>query len=346
MPLDRCVLRLVFPAGLLILAGCASDLPPPAPDLAVPDLVVFDLAVVPGPDLLGEEPNACGDFASDCRVFSLGPCRGSMFPLSIDETDPNVRSDGVVRDLNGYLAMDQQQPPVYPVWVPNPADWGMGTISKVNPWTLREVARYPAVTCFSTGKGSRATCDGAAGCCAADDPDRYEARKNNRMEPPRLQVPLAGNAPSRTDIDLNGDLFVGNRAPGGFPSVTKIANDASQCRDRNGNKKIDTSADVNGDGLIQTDCNDDGQPDDLDAVRNKPCTNGKPQEFFGLDDECVLFTTGAFRAPKHLGELGAQKENLRRVINPQQEHNKRTSSPIGRRHRAVAKIQTDQKTSE
>jgi hypothetical protein len=99
------------------------------------------------------------------------------------------------------------------------------------------------------------------------------------------------NFPSRTAVDWNGDVWVANRAFGGQSSVSKIANDASDCTERNGAPGIQTSSDVNGDGVIDTDCNDDGVPDDIANVASKPCTNGKAQEFYGLDDECVLFTT-------------------------------------------------------
>ena len=33
------------------------------------------------------------------------------------------------------------------------------------------------------------------------------------------------------------------------------------------------------------------RPDDVINVKNKPCISGKPQEFYGFDDECILFTT-------------------------------------------------------
>ena len=115
------------------------------------------------------------------------------------------------------------------------------------------------------------------------------------------------NSPSRTAIDFNGDIFVANRAFGGQSSVTKIANEVASCKDRNKNGKIDTSSDVNGDGVIQTDCNNDGQPDDIASVKATPCTNGLKQEFFGDDDECVLWTTntnpqsGQYGRPLGLG---------------------------------------------
>src|SRR6185436_8175370 len=40
-----------------------------------------------------------------------------------------------------------------------------------------------------------------------------------------------------------------------------------------------------------TDCNNNGVPDDVADVKAKACASGKAQEFYGFDDECVLFTT-------------------------------------------------------
>ena len=70
-------------------------------------------------------------------------------------------------------------------------------------------------------------------------------------------------------------------------SATKIANSEDDCIDRNGNGVKDTSRDINNDGIITTDCNLDNMPDD----GSTDCgTTGLPHEFFGLDDECILFT--------------------------------------------------------
>ncbi|MCK5796671.1 MAG: hypothetical protein KAI47_05790, partial [Deltaproteobacteria bacterium] len=84
-------------------------------------------------------------------------------------------------------------------------------------------------------------------------------------------------------------VWVANRAYSHQPSVTKISNDKLRCIDRNGNKTIETSQDRNGDGKITTDCNGDGKPDNASTV----CTGalaGKAPEFYGDDDECILFT--------------------------------------------------------
>ena len=85
-------------------------------------------------------------------------------------------------------------------------------------------------------------------------------------------TPGSRNYPSRTGIDLNGDMFVANRAFGGQPSVTKIYN--RDCQDRNGDGRIQTSQDVNGNNVI--DRND-------------------PNEFFGQNDECYAWTEAVGR---------------------------------------------------
>ena len=70
--------------------------------------------------------------------------------------------------------------------------------------------------------------------------------------------------PSRTSVDLNGDVWVGCRGDGG---VAKIRADIADCSDKNGNGKIDTSIDLNGDHVIQP---------------NERMPKGQ--------DECVVFT--------------------------------------------------------
>jgi hypothetical protein len=72
--------------------------------------------------------------------------------------------------------------------------------------------------------------------------------------------------PSRTAVDLNGDVWVANRAFGAQGTITKIANNPGDCIDRNGNGVIDTSSDVDADGAVEL----------------------TPPEFFGQTDECVI----------------------------------------------------------
>ena len=56
-------------------------------------------------------------------------------------------------------------------------------------------------------------------------------------------------SPSRTSVDLEGDVWVGCRSDGG---VVKITNDKKFCVDKNGNGVIDTVADTNGNGKIDS----------------------------------------------------------------------------------------------
>src|SRR5204862_1233934 len=142
--------------------------------------------------------------------------------------------------------------------------------------------RYVSVTCSSNPGGSPAMCDGTNGCCSADDGVRFQNRQNGQAQNgggPHQAVQTGSLSPSRTAVDWNGDVWVANRAFGGQSSVTKIANDMSECSDRNGAPGIQTSSDVNGDGIIDTDCNRNGAPDDVADVQAAPCTNGMAQEY-------------------------------------------------------------------
>ena len=237
-------------------------------------------------------PNGCDDVDPSCTGVGLGPDKGSPFPLQSDPMkDPSQTDDGVKRDPNGYLTLDASHASFQYLWIANSEDFGKGTVSKLDSKTLREVSRYSSVTCFSLKSGSKLQCDGMNGCCSLDDYSRFQARINKQQQPPHQNVQLDANSPSRTAVDFNGDVWVANRAFGGQSSVSKIANDITQCIDRNKNGKIDTSSDVNADGSIDIDCNGNAVPDDIDDVKQAACTNGKKQEFFGQDDECILFTT-------------------------------------------------------
>ena len=79
-----------------------------------------------------------------------------------------------------------------------------------------------------------------------------------------------GNCPGRVAVDANGDVWIVNRAFGQQGTLTKFSGDRSHCIDRNNNGVIDTSSDVNGDGLISV----------------VPAAG----EYFGQQDECILTT--------------------------------------------------------
>ena len=275
--------------------------------------------------------NACGDNDPGCTTACLGPtCTPpSMFPLPGDmPPDPNVGADGVGRDPNGWIVLNQGNSSFNYLWIADDQAYWVGMVSKIDTrkstaagggvnHDYREVARYMTVTCesneaaswrdhtgFLIGGNSAApthlgACDGTNGCCA-----------RTAMGTARTAVQLYHNRPSRTAVDFNGDAWVANRAHDSYgsadpadagihhqSSATKIANknnsiNDTDCIDRNHNGKIDTSYDANGDGIINTDCNGDAIPDSLSNVTAaKPCIGGTQQEFFGLDDECILFTT-------------------------------------------------------
>ena len=248
-----------------------------------PDLtIVFqddDGGAQQGGDLAdNSNPSICGDPHMDpnCFQVDVGP-PGGQFGLQSDPMkDPAQNDNGVNRDINGWLKLDSTHTIFNYLWIANASDLGSaGTASKIDSKTVREVARYLTVTCFSLKTGSTAACDGTNGCCTMDDWTRYQDRKNKRPESPHQAVQKGQNYPSRTSVDFNGDLFISNRAFGGQSSVSKISATLPGCIDRNHNGRIDTSSDVNLNGVIDPDCNGDGSYDDIATVQARPCTNGK-----------------------------------------------------------------------
>ncbi len=149
-------------------------------------------------------------------------------------------SEGVVVDpSDGALVLGRTVVNSRGVWIANMND---GTVSKLDPETAREVGRYPS---------------------ARPDPLN---RARPWWEP--CNWSNRGNCPSRTAVDQNYDVYVANRAFGNWGTVTKIAGNEERCVDRNGNGTIETSRDLNGDGIIN---------------------RGTP-EFVGPADECILWT--------------------------------------------------------
>ncbi|MBI4701890.1 MAG: hypothetical protein HY744_12180 [Deltaproteobacteria bacterium] len=204
----------------------------------------------------------CGNCSEDCKSAELG----ESDPFPMPETETDVETDGVGLNEKGDLVLDQTNSNFNFLWIANTHDIGdRGTVSKVDAVNVAEVARYFSVTCFGNPAYKLKQCLDVAG----------------------NPVQTATNAPSRTAVDYNFDVWVANRAFGGQPSATKIANALEDCVDRNSDGIIQTSTDVNGDGHIDLDCNGDNKVDDGSTL----CPNNKPPEFLGMDDECVLFTS-------------------------------------------------------
>jgi hypothetical protein len=227
----------------------------------------------------------CG-VRNTCGICGGGSCttggKGSAFPT--DKTkDPNVKdTTGVKVDSNGDITLDTTTVNYNYMWISNTFDTAgastcatssppsgnlcRGTVSKIDTVNMKEVARYFSTTCHSQSGTSCVDVNGKS-----------------------LTTAVA-HTPSRTAVDYNFDVWVANRNlynANYQPVATKIANESSDCVDRNNNGKIDTSSDVNGDGKIEIDCDGDGKPDSASTT----CTNGKSPEFLGDDDECVLFST-------------------------------------------------------
>lgn len=158
---------------------------------------------------------------------------------------PGGSGDGVKLDPNGFLILNSGEIQLHFAWIANA---NAGTVSKYDTETGKEVGRYLSVV-PRNGLGATIT------------------------------VPGGGNSPSRTAVDLFGDVWVANRAPNIQGTVTKIANDVSSCVDRNGNGVIDTSKDVNGDGMI------DPTPGGGEMII--PSDPSNPNQY----DECILFST-------------------------------------------------------
>lgn len=247
----------------------------------------------------------CGPEVPNCVAQPVGPDAdpSSPFPLP---PEPGVTADGVVVDDDGYIGLDSTTSQSNFLWVADDLNYGVGFVSKIGtePFPTapfyREVARYVTVTCQSNATGTKEgvtlgqdpgglCADGINGCCA-----RHESVPGPGGG--HTAVNLFANRPSRTSVDFNGDMWVANRAFGRQQSVTKIAGAVERCIDRNASGMIETSTDVNNDGIITTDCNEDNIADDAATV----CSGANAHEFFGLDDECILFTTN-YGSPDQYG---------------------------------------------
>jgi streptogramin lyase len=178
-----------------------------------------------------------------CRDCAPG-CEAEQVPGTPGWMPTEENAEGVIVDEGGALTLGRNEARAFAVWV---ANMNEGTVSKLDSRTGREVARYPTI---------------GAGAPAGVRPWNEPCNWSN-----------LGNCPSRTSVDQNFDAYVANRAFGNMGTVTKYANRETECVDRNGNGAIDTSRDLNDDGVI---------------------TIGSA-EFVGLEDECILWTTAVGR---------------------------------------------------
>ena len=181
----------------------------------------------------------CVECTADCQPLPTFPGPGGWTPTPMN-------SDGVIVDADGAITLGRTESTSFSVWVANTDE---ATVSKMDSRTNVEIARYPSV-----GAGA------PAGTRPWNEACNYAPEGR----------PALGNCPSRTAVDQNFDAYVANRAFGNVGSLTKYANQEANCIDRNANGVIDTSRDMNGDGVIAL----------------------GTAEFVGPSDECILYTTG------------------------------------------------------
>jgi hypothetical protein len=165
--------------------------------------------------------------------------------------------DGVIVDPMGHITLNSQDIQLNYAWI---ANWRMGTVSKYDTRNLlpdggiHEVGRYISVF-PRNGLGKT----------------NYNTTSASVFDP------------SRTAIDINGDMWVANFASHAneYFNVTKVAGSTFNCIDRNGNGKIDTSFDDPANaapGAVY------GVIDPNEYLN--PSNPNDPLQY----DECVLFT--------------------------------------------------------
>ncbi len=190
-------------------------------------------------DCDGTADEGLGDTCVPCE----GDCRRDGFGANTDRPFAVGEDSQGVKAATGGLVLDTEVVDVSFVWIANTDE---GTVSKIEPRAGKEVARYLSALPI-------------AGLPPA--PERCRERDGGPGAPP------AGNCPSRTAVDLRGDVWVANRAFEAQGSVTKIL--AAGCPDKDGDGVIRTSHDADGNGIINI----------ADA-----------EEFPGADDECLAMT--------------------------------------------------------
>jgi streptogramin lyase len=181
----------------------------------------------------------CDDCRPGCkRVDIPGEVTGG-WQLS-PENSGSVEVDG-----SGALVLSSETSERFDAWIALSDD---GKVTKVDTRDGRQLARYDSVL---SGPSNRA------------QPPNAACDHTSESEPEN------GNCPSRTAVDLQGAVYVANRAFGHQGTVTKIAGFPADCVDRDGDGAIETSTDVNGSGRIDSQV---------------------AGEFLGQSDECLLWT--------------------------------------------------------
>jgi hypothetical protein len=208
----------------------------------------LDPTVAPGlPEVCDDRDQDCDarideGVRSECDDCRLG-CRRVVVPDETTERWDLIGSEhaGVAVDDDGDLVLGTARTEAWFAWI---ANYLFASVTRLDTRDGRQAAEYDSVLLDGTNHAA---------------PTGEECETERR----------GGNCPSRTAVDLRGAVYVANRAFFSQGTVTKIAGFESDCIDRNGNGTIDTSRDVDGDGVIE---------------------RTVPGEFLGQLDECLLWT--------------------------------------------------------
>lgn len=205
-----------------------------------------------------------------------GTTTGGVPPggFSIDGGTTTGQGTGVQLDPNGNIVLSTGSTEFHFMWIANDA---RGWVSKFDTRTGREVGRYWSVIPKDCANSAGPPCAGGAVTALRAGPTAADSWH-----------------PSRTALDLAGDVWIANRGIEKQGSVTKIANAEYACIDRNGNGTIQTSRDLNNDGQISI------NPADGEMIF--PADWADPNQY----DECVLFTTPVGGVPPTPNGVGAR----------------------------------------
>ncbi len=203
------------------------------------------------PTISPSAPEVCNTVDDDCDALTdegvlsmCNDCRpGCRHELVPEPGEPWDLGDssGVDVGPDGWLRLSETRTETFSAWI---ANYLFATVTRIDTRTGAQIGEYDSVLR-----------DGTNG--AAPPGEECETER------------AGGNCPSRTAVDLHGAVYVANRAFFAQGTVTKIAGFEEDCIDRDGDGAIDTSRDLDGDGIIE---------------------RSVPGEFLGQLDECVLWT--------------------------------------------------------
>ena len=294
----------LFSALVTALSGCScSDDPDsginprPKDDASVGDADLGEDSGDPRPDA-----DVCESTDFGCAGDKEAPLTDDWFPPPDEAAYGGVEEQNDPGGGNPWLTLSGSGVGTIAaraVWISNTAD---GTVSRLDVETGKEVARYPsAITDAAYPQFTNNARPWNLGCTSREpdvDPGFIVLAAIAGTPVPNGN----GNCPSRTSVDQQFNAYVANRAfaaydinnnpTAGTGTVTKFANELSDCVDRNNDSTILTSEDRNDDGTIDTDVDNDTKIDALELPGDNP-PDKATWEFYGAEDECVLWTRNA-----------------------------------------------------